>query len=125
MHDHTNGVKMADQLVESGVQVGWNTRLVPFGQTYTSAVFAIGFACRVAMAFGGIKPGDYKGNLIYNVSLKLAATEPRYDDWLERHGDLQEADGRYKANFFFTAMDERTKDRVQVGDSFFFTDFSK
>jgi len=68
---------------------------------------------------------DSKGNLVYNVSLKLAATESRYDDWLERHGDLQEADGRYKANFFFTAMDEKTKDRVQVGDSFFFTDFSK
>jgi len=66
MHDHTNGVRMSEQLIEAGVQVGWNTRLVPFGPTYTSAVFAIGFACRVAMAFGGIKPGDYKGNLIYN-----------------------------------------------------------
>ncbi|MEJ2196229.1 MAG: hypothetical protein P8X73_15405 [Ignavibacteriaceae bacterium] len=68
---------------------------------------------------------DSKGNLVYNVSLKLAATESKYDDWLERHGDFQEADGRYKANFFFTVLDERTKDRVQVGDSFFFTDFSK
>ncbi|MBU0480141.1 MAG: CO dehydrogenase/CO-methylating acetyl-CoA synthase complex subunit beta [Proteobacteria bacterium] len=66
MHDETNGVKMADQLVADGVQVGWNTRLVPFGPTYTSAVFSIGFACRVAMAFGGIKPGDYRGNLLYN-----------------------------------------------------------
>lgn len=66
MHDQTNGVRMADQLVEAGVQVGWNTRLVPFGHTYTSAVFAIGFACRVALAFGGIKPGDYLGNLLYN-----------------------------------------------------------
>ncbi|MEW6429707.1 MAG: acetyl-CoA decarbonylase/synthase complex subunit alpha/beta [Thermodesulfobacteriota bacterium] len=66
MHDHTGGVRMADQLRENGVQIGWNTRLVPFGQSYTTAVFAIGFACRVALAFGGIKPGDYKGNLIYN-----------------------------------------------------------
>lgn len=66
MHDHNNGVHMADQLVENGIQVGWNTRLVPFGPSYTSAVFAIGFACRVAMAFGGIKPGDSIGNLIYN-----------------------------------------------------------
>jgi hypothetical protein len=68
---------------------------------------------------------DSKGNLVYNVSLKLAATESKYDEWLERNGDFQEADGRYKANFFFTVVDERTKDRVQVGDSFFFTDFSK
>nr|MBF0222259.1 CO dehydrogenase/CO-methylating acetyl-CoA synthase complex subunit beta [Desulfobulbaceae bacterium] len=66
MHDHNQGTYMPDQLVKEGVQVGWNTRLVPFGPTYTSAVFAIGFACRVAMAFGGIKPGDSIGNLIYN-----------------------------------------------------------
>ncbi|MBC8317135.1 MAG: CO dehydrogenase/CO-methylating acetyl-CoA synthase complex subunit beta [Desulfobulbaceae bacterium] len=62
----TNGLLMAEQLVKQKVQVGWNTRLVPFGPTYTAAVFAVGFACRVAMAFGGIKPGDYRGNLIYN-----------------------------------------------------------
>jgi hypothetical protein len=68
---------------------------------------------------------DNKGNLVYNVSLKLAATETQYDEWLDRNGDLQESDGRYKANFFFTVVDERTKDRVQVGDSFYFTDFSK
>ncbi|MGB5849733.1 MAG: hypothetical protein WBH40_14665 [Ignavibacteriaceae bacterium] len=68
---------------------------------------------------------DGKGNLVYNVSLKLATRETQYDDWLELHGDLQESDGRYKANFFFIVVDERTKDRVQVGDSFYFTDFSK
>jgi len=68
---------------------------------------------------------DNKGNLVYNVSLKIAANETQYDKWLDRNGDLQESDGRYKANFFFTVVDERTKDRVQVGDSFYFTDFSK
>jgi hypothetical protein len=68
---------------------------------------------------------DSKGNLVYNVSLRIAANENQYDEWIDRNGDLQEADGRYKANFFFTVVDERTKDRVQVGDSFFFTDFSK
>ncbi len=66
MHDHSNGISMPEQLVDSGVQVGWGTRLVPFGKSYTTAVFAIGFACRVAMAFGGIKPGDALGNLLYN-----------------------------------------------------------
>jgi hypothetical protein len=68
---------------------------------------------------------DSKGNLVYNVSLRLATTETRYDEWLEINGDLQESDGRIKANFFFIVVDEITKDRVQVGDSFFFTDFSK
>jgi acetyl-CoA synthase len=61
-----NGKRFAEQLVEAGVQVGWPTRLVPFGPDIRQAVFAIGFACRVAMAFGGVKPGDFRKNLIYN-----------------------------------------------------------
>jgi len=84
MHDQSNGKNMAERLVESKVQVGWNTRLVPFGKSYTSAVFAIGFACRVAMAFGGIKPGDYRGNLIYNKDRTFAfvmAFGPVSDEW--------------------------------------------
>jgi acetyl-CoA synthase len=84
MHDHSNSVRMAEQLVDNGVQIGWNTRLVPFGPTYTSAVFAIGFACRVALAFGGIKPGDYRGNLIYNKDRTFAfvmAFGPVSDEW--------------------------------------------
>jgi hypothetical protein len=68
---------------------------------------------------------DTDGNSVYNVSLRIAATENQYDDWVDRNEQLREADGRYKANFFFTVVDERTKDRVQVGDSFFFTEFSK
>ncbi len=68
---------------------------------------------------------DSNGNLIYNVSLKIASTSSAFDDWLDKNGNLRESDGRYKVNFFFTAIDDRTKDRVQVGDSFFFTDFSK
>jgi hypothetical protein len=72
---------------------------------------------------GPIKDG--KGNPVYNVSLNLAATESKFEEWLDRYGDIRESDGRYKANFFFTVVDEKSKDRVQVGDSFFFTDFSK
>jgi acetyl-CoA synthase len=60
------GKRFAEQLVDAGVQVGWPTRLVPFGPDIYQAVFAIGFACRVAMAFGGIKPGDFRKNLVYN-----------------------------------------------------------
>ncbi len=66
MCGENGGKRFAEQLVEAGVQVGWSTRLVPFGPDIHQAVFAIGFACRVAMAFGGIKPGDFRKNLIYN-----------------------------------------------------------
>ncbi len=84
MHDQTDGIYMPDQLLKQDVQIGWSTRLVPFGPTYTSAVFAIGFACRVALAFGGIKPGDFKGNLIYNKDRTFAfvlAFGPVSDEW--------------------------------------------
>lgn len=66
---------------------------------------------------------DSNNNLVYNVSLKIATTERAFDDWMDKFGNLREPDGRYKVNFFFTAVDEISKDRVQVGDSFFFTDF--
>ncbi|MCP4648226.1 MAG: CO dehydrogenase/CO-methylating acetyl-CoA synthase complex subunit beta, partial [bacterium] len=62
----TDGRKMSEQLVEQGVQVGWPTRLVSFGPEVSSAVFAIGFATRAAMSFGGIDAGDYRKILIYN-----------------------------------------------------------
>ncbi len=66
MCGENGGKRFSEQLVEAGVQIGWPTRLVPFGPDIHQAVFAIGFACRVAMAFGGIKPGDFRKNLIYN-----------------------------------------------------------
>ncbi|SLM29050.1 Carbon monoxide dehydrogenase/acetyl-CoA synthase subunit alpha [Desulfamplus magnetovallimortis] len=61
-----NGQTVIEQLIEAGVQVGWNTRIVPFGPDISSAVFALGFANRAAMAFGGVQPGDYKTILKYN-----------------------------------------------------------
>jgi acetyl-CoA synthase len=61
-----SGTTFSEQLLEAGVQIGWNTRLVPFGPDISAAVFALGFANRAAMAFGGIKPGDYKRVLLYN-----------------------------------------------------------
>jgi acetyl-CoA synthase len=63
---HHNGTSVIEQLLEAGVQIGWNTRIVPFGPDISSAVFALGFANRAAMAFGGIQPGDYKKVLRYN-----------------------------------------------------------
>jgi len=62
----SNGRSMAEQLKEAGVQLGWDTRLVPFGKDVTATVFALGFATRAAMAFGGVQPGDFARNLKYN-----------------------------------------------------------
>ncbi|MCU0574419.1 MAG: acetyl-CoA decarbonylase/synthase complex subunit alpha/beta [Syntrophobacteraceae bacterium] len=60
------GTTVAEQLVQAGVQIGWGTRIVPFGPEISAAVFALGFANRAAMAFGGVQPGDYKSILKYN-----------------------------------------------------------
>jgi acetyl-CoA synthase len=61
-----NGTTFSQQLREAGVQVGWPTRLVPFGPDISSAIFAVGFATRAALSFGGIEPGDFRKVLIYN-----------------------------------------------------------
>ncbi len=60
------GEHFAEQLVKAGVQIGWGTRLVSFGPDVSAAVFAVGFATRAAISFGGIEPGDYRKILIYN-----------------------------------------------------------
>ena len=60
------GKTFAEQLVEGGVQVGWSTRLVPFGPETSATCFALGFATRAAMSFGGLEGGDFRKILIYN-----------------------------------------------------------
>jgi len=84
MHDQTDGIYMPELLHKAGVQLGWPTRLIPFGPDYTSVVFAIGFACRVALSFGGVKPGDYLNNLLYNKDRTFAfviTCGPVSDEW--------------------------------------------
>ena len=66
MAGEANGTSFSEQLVEAGVEIGWETRLVPFGRDISAAVYALGFASRAALSFGGVKSGDYKGNLLYN-----------------------------------------------------------
>jgi len=66
MHAHNNGATFAEQLVEGGVQLGWETRLIPFGRDITSAIYALGFASRAALSFGGVQPADFRRNLLYN-----------------------------------------------------------
>jgi acetyl-CoA synthase len=60
------GTSFAEQLESEGVQLGWETRLVPFGPDVSAAVYALGFANRAALSFGGVAPGDFERNLRYN-----------------------------------------------------------
>ncbi|MGB9757689.1 MAG: acetyl-CoA decarbonylase/synthase complex subunit alpha/beta [Candidatus Bipolaricaulaceae bacterium] len=69
MASHTRGVSMAEQLAEAGIEMNWDTFLVPYGKDTSAAVHALNFAARAAMTFGGIKPGDLEAArkiLLYN-----------------------------------------------------------
>jgi acetyl-CoA synthase len=66
MSASTDGTSMAEQLHEENVELGWDTRLVPFGKDISTTIYALGFAARVAMSFGGVQPGDYRRMLLYN-----------------------------------------------------------
>ncbi|MBU2647979.1 CO dehydrogenase/CO-methylating acetyl-CoA synthase complex subunit beta, partial [bacterium] len=66
MAGETNGIQFADQLAAEGIQLGWETRLVPFGKDVSALVYALGFANRAALSFGGVRPGDFEANLRYN-----------------------------------------------------------
>jgi acetyl-CoA synthase len=72
MAGHSHGTSFSEQLAEAGVELGWDTRLVPFGKEISSAVYALGFANRVALSFGGVKPGDFARNLKYNKNRTFA-----------------------------------------------------
>jgi len=66
MSASTDGKSMAQQLREEGIQLGWETRLVPFGDDVTATVHSLGFATRAALSFGGAQPGDFQRVLRYN-----------------------------------------------------------
>ncbi|MBI5231107.1 MAG: CO dehydrogenase/CO-methylating acetyl-CoA synthase complex subunit beta [Coriobacteriales bacterium] len=66
MGGHDGGTSFAEQLDAEGVQLGWDTRLVPFGTEVSSQIYSLGFATRAAMAFGGVQPGDFERILKYN-----------------------------------------------------------
>ena len=54
-----------DQLLEEGVELGYNTFVVPLGSDTISAIYAIGLAIRVAFSFGNVSPGDSQQILEY------------------------------------------------------------
>ena len=63
---NVNGRSIIDQLQEEGVDMGYDTFIVPFGRDTLSAIYALGFATRSALTFGGMKGGQWHDILIYN-----------------------------------------------------------
>jgi len=63
---NVNGRSIIDQLSEEGVEMGYDTYIVPFGRDTISAIYALGFATRSALTFGGMKGGQWREILLYN-----------------------------------------------------------
>jgi acetyl-CoA synthase len=63
---NVNGRSIIHQLQEEGVEMGYDTYIVPFGLDTLSAIYALGFAARSALTFGGMKGGQWREILLYN-----------------------------------------------------------
>ena len=63
---NVNGRSIIHQLHEEGVELGYDTYTVPFGTDTLSAIYALGFATRSALTFGGLKAGQAREILMYN-----------------------------------------------------------
>ncbi len=63
---NVNGRSIIQQLIEEGVELGYDTYTVPFGTDTISAIYALGFAVRSALTFGGMKGGMARDILLYN-----------------------------------------------------------
>ena len=63
---NVNGRSIIHQLIEEGVELGYDTYTVPFGTDTLSAIYALGFAVRSALTFGGLKGGMARDILLYN-----------------------------------------------------------
>ena len=69
---NVNGRSILHQLLEEGVEIGYDTYTVAFGTDTLSAIYALGFATRSALTFGGLKGGMARDILLYNTDRVFA-----------------------------------------------------
>jgi acetyl-CoA synthase len=79
-----DGKTMTDQLREEGVELGWDTYIVPVGSDTQSAIYVLDWAIRGALMFGGHKKGEWQKCLRYTRERIFAfgiTFGPIPDDW--------------------------------------------
>jgi acetyl-CoA synthase len=62
---NVDGNSVTKQLLRKGVELGWDSRIVPLGTQTEHTLYALDWAIRASLIFGGKKPGDYQGHLKY------------------------------------------------------------
>lgn len=81
---NTDGKSMRDQLVAQGIELGWETYIVPAGRDIQSAIYVLDWAMRGALTFGGHPKGDWEACLRYQRQRIFAfgiTFGPIPDDW--------------------------------------------
>ena len=79
-----DGVSMKDQLEANGVEMGWETYIVPAGRDIHSSIYVLNWAMRGALTFGGHRKGDWRACLRYTKQRIFAfgiTFGPIPDDW--------------------------------------------
>jgi acetyl-CoA synthase len=61
----SNGDSVTRQLLRKGIELGWDSRIVPLGPGTEHTLYALDWAIRASLIFGGKKPGDFKAHLKY------------------------------------------------------------
>ncbi len=56
-----NGDTLQKQLVSKGVGLGLENYIVPLGSDYLSVIYAVNFAVRAPLIYGGLKSGQWQG----------------------------------------------------------------
>ncbi|PIV84746.1 MAG: CO dehydrogenase/CO-methylating acetyl-CoA synthase complex subunit beta [Nitrospirae bacterium CG17_big_fil_post_rev_8_21_14_2_50_50_9] len=69
---HVKGNSVTKQLHRRGVEMGWPTRIVPLGPDTEHTIYALDWAARAGLTFGGLKAGDYALNLKYSLNRVFA-----------------------------------------------------
>ncbi|MEA1959609.1 MAG: acetyl-CoA decarbonylase/synthase complex subunit alpha/beta [Chloroflexota bacterium] len=62
----SDGRSIVDQLLEEGIELGYNTYTVPLGSDTESAIYAAGYAARAAISFGNIPAGNTQDIIDFN-----------------------------------------------------------
>lgn len=65
LSSHVNGNSVTKQLLRKGVELGWDTRIVPVGPDTEHTIYPLNWSIRASTIFGGYKGGDFKRNLKY------------------------------------------------------------
>ncbi len=69
---NVKGNSVTKQLHRKGVEMGWPTRIIPLGPDTEHTIYALHWAARAGLTFGGLKAGDFKMNLKYSLNRVFA-----------------------------------------------------